>query len=417
MRLRRFTLTLPLAASLLAAPVLQRVLTAQSSPPAQARTLTDPRYELTVSLDPDRHHLSGSGTLRLPGSPAERQEIRLGLSARYGAFSVEVVSPASAAGPADVVVFDSTPPNRRYRVIPRRPIPANVEPELRLTYSGGEGTEWVYYLGPEGSFAAGSMTPWYPQVLAGEGTLRATGTVTFSVPGPYEVVASGDRRSAHRAGRDTTVRHEVQYRFDRPSFFSFAAGRYLVRRREGRIPILAYVLRDRPSLGQYLDRTAEVISTLELEFGAYPFSEFALVEAPADQARRARFNGASLEGFILASSTLIDAPYNTAFYAHEITHQWWGVTLTPRGYAPLLSEMVSQYGALRVVERLEGQDLAARFRRIGYPGYPSDQSARGFLKLAAAGLDSALEAHTHDVTVAQQLSWGKGMLALDQLAR
>lgn len=93
---------------------------------------------------------------------------------------------------------------------------------------------------------------------------------------------------------------------------------------------------------------------------------------------------------VLIDGSNIDQGFSLAFVAHEMSHQWWGDAIEPTGSDGeqfLLTEAMANYGALRVVERVQGAALAERFRRIGYPGY-HDTDLAYYLKFAATGLDT-----------------------------
>lgn len=56
----------------------------------------------------------------------------------------------------------------------------------------------------------------------------------------------------------------------------------------------------------------------------------------------------------------------------------------------MLDEAMAQYASLRVVETIEGGDMAERYRRSGYPGYYSEYSGVGYLMNLAVGTDHLL---------------------------
>jgi hypothetical protein len=374
---------------------------------AQAEPPTPPVYDLRVELEPARQRLRVTGTIRLAPDPNRKTDHTLQLSSLMRDFKVRVVEPRVSAGEATLVKDESGAPKVLWRIIPQQPFPPDSAVTLNVSYEGGEGGGFGFSLGHEGSFAVGILTPWYPQ-LPGTGTWvprRGTGSIRFSVPPDHTVIASGIRSSSQ------------SFTFSKPSFFTFAAGKYTHVQKPGH-RVSAYVLTPRASTDTLLSGAAEILKTLTEEFGEYPYGEFAIVETPAEASRRARFNGVSAEGMILSSATLMDSPFNRAFYAHEISHQWWGVLVNPIGSPGdvLLSEAMAQYGSLRAVEKIEGGAVAGRFRREGYPGFSRDQSASGYFKMAAAGLDTPLERVASDA-LGNQLGWNKAFIVYDMLSR
>src|SRR5262249_34766027 len=161
---------------------------------------------------------------------------------------------------------------------------------------------------------------------------------------------------------------------------------YRTAQRSGSIPTTAYVLRERSSTQEFLARSQRIVELLSQEFSPYPFPGFALVEIPNEIAQQAGFDGACLEGFIYTTTRYLDPPFSTAFFAHEIGHQWWPYMLGPGGDRGnyLLTDAMVQFGSLRAVEVMEGAAAAERYRRTGYPAFYAEFSGSGFLQIAAA---------------------------------
>ena len=99
------------------------------------------------------------------------------------------------------------------------------------------------------------------------------------------------------------------------------------------------------------------------EFGPYPHRQLRLVEFPATGGNRMTGHPATIvwsEAFAYAQpeedGRKIDFP--SAVVAHEVAHQWWGNQLVPARVegAPLLSESLAWYSAMRVVEETFGRE-------------------------------------------------------------
>lgn len=387
-----------------------------------------PHYKLAIHLLPDAHRLEGSGTLQLPAANAARNSVDLSLSELMSDLQVEVVSPTVSAGEARL---DKTlrPYSRKgwgtmtWRINPPQPFPPNEPILLRFSYAGGgEDTSFIFSLGPEASFAGGIATAWYPEVeeptdekdgrLRGQ---RGTGTLDFLVPNTYTIYATGTMRSLAQEMSQGTFRFEI----NDPSYFSFGAAKYTAQRRSGTIPTLLYLLRPRENALEFLTGAARTLDTLTQEFGPYPHSEFAIIEVPTKEADQAGFDGASVDGFIFVNSDFVDKGFNTAFFGHEISHQWWGSLITSKALEGrwMLSEGMAQFGSLRAVEILEGEAAAERYRRTGYPGYIPEQCALGYFTLLGKGLDHPLFNLPKDGSQARQLADSKGFIVLDMLSR
>jgi tetratricopeptide (TPR) repeat protein len=378
-----------------------------------------PQYDLSVRITPDAHHLEVTGTLFLPPVSEARSSIQMGLSNVMRDLRVEVVEPKSRAGQAKVEKQRETNKMIVWIATPASAIPPGEPVKLRFSYQGGEEIRFVFYIGPQGSFAGGFNTAWYPQV-EGERknqVAKSKGRMAFSVPVEYKVIATGKRLStAEQEGKGDFLFDVVQ-----PSMFSFAAAKYIVEQRVSNsgIHTAAYVLRARTHIKDYLDKCAQVMDVLVREFGPNPYGDFALVEVPNEQSDKADFAGASFEGFIMSNSSFLDQDFNTAYYGHEISHQWWGVSVGRNdglGGRMMLDEAMAQYGSLRAVEIIEGPRAAEQYRRMGYPGYVAMQNATGYFMVESAGFDQPLSSVSPG-QYARILADGKGFIVYDMLSR
>jgi aminopeptidase N len=378
---------------------------------------------------PDAHQLEVTGTIRLPATNSARDSIELSLSELMTDFRVEVVGPATAAGRAITEKVSVRPYSRpgwgtaTWRVHFAHPISGGTPALLRFTYSGGGAqTSFIFSLESEVCFGAGIGTAWYPEIEDGEiqtdGRLRGlkgTGSLNFFVPPGYILYSQGKSLSKP----EEISRGNFRFGIDAPVFFAFAAGRYTVQHGHGRIPTALYLLKPRANARSYLTRSEKVLEALVHEFGPYPHPEFAILEVPSEQADRAGFSGASLEGFMLSNTDFLDRDFNTAFFGHEISHQWWGNLIRSKTVQGrwMMSEGMAQFGSLRAVEILEGSVAGERYRRTGYPDYISDQDALGYFTLIAKGTDHRLSDLPQDGDLSRALSNSKGFIVWDMLSR
>lgn len=365
-----------------------------------------PWYDLRVTLTPDAHRLTASGTVRLPASPRQRRAIQLVLAETMTEFIAEVLEPRASRGTARLERAGT-----QWTLVPRSPLAAGQPVVIRFAYAGGEKPGFVFYLGPEGSFAGGPNTAWYPQIVdSADGRLRGTGRLWFSVPDGITTVASGTPLPGSNP-------REFAFEVKVPDYFSFAAGKYTVLRREGVVSTSVYLLRPRAHAMDYLEGCTRILELLTREYGPYPYGgHFAIVEAPMEKAGGS--TGASLASFMLTGSTSLDAPFNPTFYGHEIGHVWWGNLLRQKGQRGrlVLDEGMAQYSALISLEALRGPVAARDFRRHGDPASPLDVSASTWFALAEAGLDHPL-ANLPAEWNSRQLASTKFPLVMDLLAR
>lgn len=382
-----------------------------------------PKYNLNITILPETHHLGVEGTVRLPATEGIRDKLVFALSEMAAGLKIEVMKPTASAGPVKPERIErpgSTSGLRRWTLLPPRPLPAGAPVVLRFSYSIENGLDSVFYIGPEGSFASGINTAWYPEPEdQDQFRLRGTGTLQFSVPAGYVAYTTGTQLGTPEQAAQGTFRFQI----DSPVFFSFGMGKYTVFRRSSNgNTISIYLLRPRPQqqVENLIDGSARVIGALVQEFGSYPYPEFGIVEMPTEQARKGGSDGASLSGFMLGISNYFDQEFNTAFYGHEIAHTWWGNLIQkkgPRG-SYMLDEAMASYGSLRAVELLEGASAAEQYRRTGYPGYYSEYSGSVYLSRSLAGLDHQLsDLPIADGFLSRRLANTKGMLVWDMLSR
>jgi hypothetical protein len=362
-----------------------------------------PQYDLHIRLE-SVGHLFVSGTVRLSGSKDVQSSIDFVLADTMRHFIARVVEPQQYTG--DIIVGSARGDGGRAKYTAQLPraVPAGQTIKLQFSYDGGERPAFVFSLGQNASFADGVNTAWYPEFGASG---NGTGILHFSVPAGQTVVAVGTEDRVSPA----------TFHVDFPAHFTFAVAGYSTLHVPGTVPITGYVLRRRPDTQQRLERLSRVLDHLVQEFGPYPYHGFSIVEVPDEQA--AGFAGASSAGLILVTSSVLDNPFSLAYYAHELSHQWWGnlvATVDGAQGEEMLSEGLAQYGSLTTVEALEGMQAAETYRRTGAAYYDSDQSALGYLKLAAAGLDQPLDTMTSGI-IPHSLADSKGFLVLDMLAR
>ncbi|HET7434738.1 MAG TPA: ABC transporter permease [Thermoanaerobaculia bacterium] len=112
------------------------------------------------------------------------------------------------------------------------------------------------------------------------------------------------------------------------------------------------------------------LATYSRLFGPYPQRQLRLVEYASSGMRLTSHPGTIVwsEGFAYAQAEAdgrqIDFPF--AVVAHEVAHQWWGNQLVPARVegSPLLSESLSWYSAMQVIEETFGRDHLDRVLQV-----------------------------------------------------
>jgi len=352
--------------------------------------------------------------MKIPASNASRTFVQLSLSELMRGLQVEVLQPKASAGPARLENTKVEYREAFWSVYPLHPFPSGEAILLRFSYSGGGEIAPLFYIGPEVSFASGYATNWSP--LVNDPADVGIGSLRISVPAGETAIAGEDKHSSPEQEAQGTFLFETSH----PNYFSFAAGKFKTFRRNGAIPISAYLLSDRENMMQYLEGVAKIFDVLVREFGPYRFKEFALVEIPRDLAKKAGFNAASLQGFAYVNSNAFKPSsqinYMLEWYGHEFSHSWWPHTVAlkrPGGWAT--EEMLAEYGGSRVVETIAGPAMAELHRRKGYPPDPI-YSALEYFKLVGEGVDYELADLPREIK-AHNIGYNKGFLVWGMLSR
>lgn len=384
-----------------------RARRASSVPPSTLR------YDMDVRLDPDRRRMYVSGVARFPGSARERSELTflLAPSAADVAFSCR-----GAHGAIPISVSDAPRANgdREWTLRFASPVAAGGDVEIRFSYRI-EGLGLLFHLGPEVCFATAWGMNWYPIALA-ENQGMAIGSLRVEAPMNWKVVASHRALSAPREGG--AFRFEIFH----PTYFSFAAGPFVVTEQPGTPHVSVYTLGAREHSASLAEGTQRMLGVLAREFGPYRLDRFALVEAPRPIARSAGFNAASLPGFAILNGNAFRArgvDPMLEWLGHELSHQWFphilGFRDTPNA---LLTESLAEYGGWRVVEEMGGAAAAERMRRIGFEPDPI-YSAAAYFQIVANGQDSPLyrpsESPSEDA--ARNVAYNKGGFVFSMLGR
>jgi hypothetical protein len=372
-----------------------------------------PRYDMSVRLDPDQRRMYVSGVARFPASAHERQDLSFVLAplASAVAFSCH-----DRRGAIPISVSDAPRPNgdRAWTLRFAAPIAAATEVEVRFSYRmGGQGL--LFYLGPEVCFATAWGMNWYPLMLS-ESEGMATGSLRVDAPAGWKVVASHRAVSAPRDGG--TFRYEIIH----PTYFSFAAGPFVVTEQPGAPHVTVYSLGAREHAASLAEGTQRMLHVLAREFGPYRSDRFALVEAPRPIAQSSGLNACSLPGFAILNGNAFRAPGVAPmleWLGHELSHQWFphivGFRATPNA---LLTESLAEYGGWRVVEEMGGEAAAERMRRIGFEPDPI-YSAAAYFQIVANGEDSSLyrPSESPSDSAARNVAYNKGAFVFSMLGR
>ncbi|HEX5725547.1 MAG TPA: M1 family aminopeptidase, partial [Longimicrobiaceae bacterium] len=173
-------------------------------------------------------------------------------------------------------------------------------------------------------------------------------------------------------------RRWFHYRADAPvlHFYAFLSARYRVRRdRWNGVDIEVYHHPvHRWNVERMVRSVKASLACYTRAFGPYPHRQLRIVEFPRFAAFAQSFAStipySESIGFI-AEVRPGDLDYPFFVTAHEVAHQWWGHQLVGADAqgAALLSETLSEYSALLVMEQEYGRAQIGRFLRHELDGY------------------------------------------------
>ena len=367
------------------------------------------QYDLLVRILPIDHRIRVTGKWKQPAASAAKDQIEFFLSPKMEGLEVRLLEPKACA-PLNLQSSKEDGGDTKWIFKPAQPIPAGQSVLLEFSYTSDGKPAPQFNVSTEGSFAGGGGELWYPQVAYKN---REIGTLRFIAPAGETVISNGllASNAEQRAGG------EFIFHVTEPSKFAFASGKYVVARRPGKVPFNLYLLRPRANAQTILEGCARALNSLTNLFGEFPNREFSLVEVNFPTLVR----GTSEFGLIFADRSKLDE-FDLSYWAHELGHQWWGNRVRSAANTTgqmMLSEGVTQFGALQAIEAVEGPAAAEEFRRSGYHG--KGQSAASYFRLIQSGADFPLISYipkNQDETLAMhQLANTKGFILLDMLSQ
>ncbi|MFI9825385.1 M1 family metallopeptidase [Streptomyces sp. NPDC052013] len=290
-------------------------------------------YDLDLGYEPRTRHLSGTATLTaratqdlsalnldLEGLDVERVTVD-GAEARWNRAGQELT-----VRPRDEVERDRT-----FRLTVRYS-------GTPLTLTDPDGSEEGWLATADGALAlgepVGSMA-WFPG--SHHPSDKATYAVSVTVPKGLRAVSNGEPAGQETRGGRTTW----SWRAGEPMasyLATVAIGRYDIARTRtaGGLPVLTAVdPEQREASRGALAELPRVLDWAERRFGPYPFSTAgAIVERPED-------SGYALE---TQSRPVLPGAPDTGLLVHELAHQWYGNSVTPRSWRDMwLNEGFATY--------------------------------------------------------------------------
>ena len=187
-------------------------------------------------------------------------------------------------------------------------------------------------------------------------------------------------------------RRYFQYSTDAPinNRYGFFSARYAVH--QARWQDIAIEVYHHPRHARIVDRiVASARAALEYythQFGPYPYHQLRLIENPT-RGMGAHAEAATIDyGDEFSLLDPGDGPQDLdlvlANVGHEVSHQWWGMQVTPAAVegAGVLDEGLAMYSAMQLLEHARGPEQLRRYRLVMQEEYrePRARAARPLLR-------------------------------------
>ncbi|MFD4572757.1 M1 family metallopeptidase [Streptomyces sp. NPDC058417] len=194
---------------------------------------------------------------------------------------------------------------------------------------------------------------------------KAMFTIRVTAPEGYTAVANGLATDVKRTTRATTWTYRTQHPMA-TELAQISIGRSTVTRREGPhgLPVRDVVpTKDREALEPWLKKTPDQIGWMESKVGPYPFETYGVLIADAATGFELETQTLSLFEKGLFTEPAYPQWYVESIMVHELAHQWFGDSVTPRTWSDLwLNEgHATWYEALYAEEKAD-RTLEARMK-------------------------------------------------------
>jgi ABC-2 type transport system permease protein len=182
-------------------------------------------------------------------------------------------------------------------------------------------------------------------------------------------------------------RRYFRYEMDTPilKFWSVLSARYaVVRDRWNDVEIAVYFHpRHNTNVSRMIDAVKESLAYYSANFGPYQHRQLRIIEFPGytdlAQSFPNSISYSEASGFIFDNRNPDAIDYVWYLTAHEVAHQWWGHQVAGAAVQgeKFLSETLSQYSALMVMERRYGSDKMRQFLKYELDKYLLGRATSG----------------------------------------
>ncbi|MEU3549395.1 M1 family metallopeptidase [Streptomyces longwoodensis] len=166
---------------------------------------------------------------------------------------------------------------------------------------------------------------------------KAMFTIRITAPDDYTAVANGLPTGVDRGDGSTTWTYRTQHPMA-TELAQVSIGHSTVVHREGPrgLPVRDVVpTRYRDALEPWLKKTPDQIAWMEGKVGAYPFETYGLLLADASTGYELETQTLSLFEREVFTNPAYPAWYVESIMVHELSHQWFGDSVSPRTWSDL----------------------------------------------------------------------------------
>ncbi|MGW0247595.1 M1 family metallopeptidase [Nocardia goodfellowii] len=306
-------------------------------------------YDVSIDYDPPTHRIIGKTRIEATATQALKS------------FNLDFTGPAIANVAVNGVAAEfNRNGDHELTITPARALLPGLPFTVSVEYSGAvaesrSGKGWTF-LPSGGAVVAGqphSARSWYPL----NDTLldKATFTLQATVPAEWDLVSIGHPTQNTVTGDRRAVRWETKEQvLGYLTMLAVDHFQYLEQRRPNGMPLLSAFSPGATDKREFEQRLPEVLDFLEKLYGPYPFETAGGV-----------FHDADINTSLETQTRPVYASWadlNTV--VHEITHQWWGDSVTMRHWSDIcLNECFAEYTADYLwPERVEGADVDKNYR-------------------------------------------------------
>jgi aminopeptidase N len=194
---------------------------------------------------------------------------------------------------------------------------------------------------------------------------KAMFTIRVTAPDGYTVVANGVPADRERTGRATTWTYRTRHPMA-TELAQVSIGRSSVLHREGPHSLAVRDVvptKDRKELEPWLAKTPGQLAWMESKVGPYPFETYGVLMAEADTGFELETQTLSLFEKGLFTEPLYPRWYVESIMVHELSHQWFGDSVSPRTWSDLwLNEGHATWYEALYAEEKANKPMAKRMK-------------------------------------------------------